>query len=88
MIEKHAKCCQPPSSFPDFYVVGAGRAGTTSVHHYLSQHPKIFLPESKSSSFFYASDLSGSTLIKEGASIPEWFVQDEKLYYSLFIGSD
>ncbi|MCP4758301.1 MAG: sulfotransferase domain-containing protein [Planctomycetes bacterium] len=84
MIEKYAKYDQSPSAFPDFYVVGAGRAGTTSVHHYLSQHPKIFVPESKSSSFFYASDLSGSPLIKEGASIPEWFVQDEKNYINLY----
>ena len=39
---------QPTSTFPGFYVAGAGRAGTTSVSRYLSQHPGIFVPSSKS----------------------------------------
>ena len=75
---------QPASTYPDFYVVGAGRAGTTSVSRYLSQHPGIFVPSSKSSSFFYARDLSGSPLAKKGASIPEWFVRDEVGYHGLY----
>ena len=75
---------QTTSTFPDFYVVGAGRAGTTSVSRYLSQHPGIFVPSSKSSSFFYARDLSGSPLAKKGASIPEWFVRDEVGYHGLY----
>ena len=75
---------QPASTFPDFYVVGAGRAGTTSVSRYLSQHPGIFVPASKSSSFFYARDLAGSPLAKEGASIPEWFVRNEPDYHGLY----
>jgi hypothetical protein len=30
--------------FPDFYIVGAARAGTTSLWQYLNQHPLIFMP--------------------------------------------
>jgi len=30
--------------YPDFYVIGAPKAGTTSLHHYLSQHPELSLP--------------------------------------------
>jgi hypothetical protein len=37
---------------PDFLVVGAARAGTTSLHSYLRQHPGIFLPDVKEPCFF------------------------------------
>ena len=37
---------------PDFLVVGAARAGTTSLHSYLRQHPDIFLPGIKEPCFF------------------------------------
>lgn len=69
---------------PDFYVVGAGRAGTTSLSHYLSQHPGLFVPTAKASSFFYACDLAGSPLVAENATIPEWFIQDEVHYRGLY----
>jgi hypothetical protein len=32
---------------PDFFVVGAAKGATTSLHSYLGQHPGIFLPEMK-----------------------------------------
>ncbi|WP_113952485.1 sulfotransferase family protein [Arenicella xantha] len=32
---------------PNFLIVGAVKAGTTSLYHYLSQHPDIFLPNQK-----------------------------------------
>ena len=28
---------------PDFFVVGAAKSGTTSLWHYLSQHPDIYV---------------------------------------------
>lgn len=34
----------PQASRPDFVVVGAPKAGTTSIHHYLDQHPDVFVP--------------------------------------------
>lgn len=32
---------------PNFIVVGAHKAGTTSLHYYLDQHPQIYLPYQK-----------------------------------------
>lgn len=32
---------------PAFLVVGAAKSGTTSVHHYLGEHPGIFVPAAK-----------------------------------------
>jgi len=37
---------------PNFLIVGASRSGTTSVHHYLSKHPDVFLAPTKELRFF------------------------------------
>lgn len=37
---------------PSFFVVGAQKAGTTALHHYLARHPDIFLPTVKETHFF------------------------------------
>lgn len=42
---------------PDFIVIGAGKAGTTSLHHYLSQHPQIYLCPQKETYFFLPEDI-------------------------------
>ncbi|MBC8392311.1 MAG: sulfotransferase domain-containing protein [Deltaproteobacteria bacterium] len=36
---------------PNFLIVGAAKSGTTSMYHYLSQHPDIFMPKWKELSF-------------------------------------
>lgn len=37
---------------PNFLVVGAQKAGTTSLHNYLQAHPDIYLPAQKETKFF------------------------------------
>lgn len=37
---------------PDFLVIGAARAGTTALHRYLRQYPKVFMPNAKEPNFF------------------------------------
>lgn len=37
---------------PNFFVIGASKSGTTSLHDYLSQHPDIFMPGRKELRFF------------------------------------
>ena len=37
---------------PTFLVVGAMKAGTTSLYHYLRSHPQIFMPDVKEPMFF------------------------------------
>jgi len=41
---------------PNFFVVGAQKAGTTSLHKYLYTHPDIYLPAVKETKFFAADD--------------------------------
>lgn len=37
---------------PDFLVIGAAKSGTTSLYHYLDQHPDIFMAPVKEPNFF------------------------------------
>jgi Sulfotransferase family len=39
-------------TMPTFLVIGAGKAGTSSLHHYLSQHPQIYITPIKEPKFF------------------------------------
>jgi hypothetical protein len=43
---------------PNFLIVGAAKAGTTSLYHYLRQHPDVFMSAMKEPSFFYAQCVS------------------------------
>jgi len=44
----------PESKLPNFFVVGAGKAGTTSLYHYLRQHPQIYMSPVKEPCYFAA----------------------------------
>jgi len=44
---------------PNFFIVGAPKAGTTALWSYLRQHPQIFMPALKEPQFF-ASDIRGN----------------------------
>lgn len=41
-------------AFPSFFLVGAAKSGTTSLHVYLDQHPDIFMCKPKEPFFFEA----------------------------------
>lgn len=48
-------------TMPNFFVVGAQKAGTTSLYHYLDQHPEIFMSPVKEPLFFsHEMDPSGN----------------------------
>ena len=38
--------------WPDFFLVGAQKAGTSSLYAYLRQHPDVFLPRIKEPHYF------------------------------------
>lgn len=50
-----------PDGLPDFFVLGVAKAGTTSLHHYLRQHPSLYLPYEKELHFFDADEEKFST---------------------------
>ncbi len=39
-------------TMPNFFIVGAQKAGTTSLYHYLDQHPQVFMSPRKEPHFF------------------------------------
>jgi hypothetical protein len=49
---------EEPLRLPNFVVVGAAKCGTTSLFHYLRQHPAIFLPTQKELHYFAYVQLS------------------------------
>jgi hypothetical protein len=40
------------SRYPDFYIIGAAKCGTTALYEYLSAHPSVFMPQLKEPHFF------------------------------------
>jgi hypothetical protein len=39
-------------AMPNFLIIGFEKAGTTSVYHYLKQHPQVFVSPTKETNFF------------------------------------
>ncbi len=48
---------------PNFFIVGAPKCGTTSLHEYLQRHPDVYMPFYKEPHFF-GSDLIGSRFMQ------------------------
>ncbi len=69
------------NEWPDFFIVGAAKSGTTSLYYYLREHPSIFMPELKEPRFF-------TFYGKESVDIPPKFkvkvVTNKNEYFSLF----
>lgn len=45
------------NNFPNFFLVGAAKAGSTSVAHYLGEHPQIYLSPIKEPNYFSRADI-------------------------------
>lgn len=43
---------EPGGVLPDFVIIGAMKAGTSSLYHHLRTHPEIFMPAQKELNFF------------------------------------
>ncbi|MEL6139272.1 MAG: sulfotransferase [Cyanobacteria bacterium J06628_6] len=66
--------------WPNLFVVGAAKAGTTSLYHYLSQHPDIYMSPIKEPHFF--SDISPAERYMALSGCVN--IQDAKTYLGLF----
>lgn len=75
------------TTHPDFLVIGAGRAGTTSLHHYLGQHPGVFVPSVKAPSHFYCMAEPPPTSRQRRRETRSHFVGDPAAYARLFSGA-
>ncbi|HMB89289.1 MAG TPA: sulfotransferase [Rhodothermales bacterium] len=71
---------------PNFLIVGAAKAGTTSLYHYLRQHPDVFMPEALKESFFL-SGLSPTQFVGPGRQYGSRMITTWEAYQDLFAGS-
>ena len=47
---------------PNFIIVGAPKAGTTSLYHYLSEHPQVIMSDPKEVNFFSREEIKAQQL--------------------------
>jgi hypothetical protein len=60
---------------PNFLIVGMSRCGTTSIYHYLKEHPDVFMSRVKEPSFFLA----------QSQPVPEKGIGDDLRTYCLHL---
>jgi hypothetical protein len=53
---------RPAPRLPNFFLAGVSKAGTTSLHRYLDQHPQVFMSPIKEPMFFGAADILSGPL--------------------------
>jgi hypothetical protein len=51
-------------TMPNFFIVGAQKAGTTSLYHYLNQHPQVYMSPIKEPFFFDHEMDSKGTVVR------------------------
>ena len=75
-------------TLPNFLVIGAAKAGTTSLYHYLGQHPEVFMSPVKEPHFF-ALGGTGANFRSPGAEagINRKSFADPEGYEGLFAGA-
>ena len=73
-------------TLPTFLVIGAGRSGTTSLDHYLGQHPDIFMSLVKAPSHFFCADLERVPDLATRLVTRSYFTPAADRYEALFDG--
>jgi hypothetical protein len=71
---------------PNFFIVGAPKSGTTSLFHYLQEHPEVFLPELKEPHFFSCPEVKATYYKTEIVDSKEKYLnlyQSEKSFKSI-----
>lgn len=78
-----------PGRLPDFLVIGAMKAGTTSLELYLDQHPQVFMSRLKEPNYFAFKEqaLSFTDAFGRPSRLNERSITDTGRYRSLFDGA-
>jgi sulfotransferase family protein len=67
---------------PNFFIVGAAKAGTTSLYAYLSQHPEVYMSTLKEPHYF------SSFVVRPEFDNFMPIIRDAGVYQELFLGSE
>lgn len=65
----------------DFFIVGAAKSGTTSLAHYMNEHPEVQMSEIKEPNYFSFEEVDAQKLHSDGK-----IIRTEKEYHALFSG--
>lgn len=68
---------------PNFVVIGAGKAGTTSIYHWLRGHPDVFMPARIKETFFFSYNPDNPDY-SQLAGAPDFPVKSVTEYEQLF----
>ena len=70
-------------TMPNFLIVGAQKAGTTSLHYYLKQHPQIYMSPRKEPHFFEGMHWEAAELSLVRSDLPVDGVVGEQPRYEV-----
>jgi hypothetical protein len=77
-----------PTTLPNYFIIGAAKSGTTSLHHYLAQHPDVFACPIKEPRFFAFHPEPAWRMAGPGdAKWVDTFVTEPAGYQALFAGA-
>ncbi len=60
------------NNFPNFFIVGAPKAGTTSLYYYLDAHPEVFMSSIKEPNYFSYQATADQQLYYKEKGIATW----------------
>ncbi|WP_102227030.1 sulfotransferase domain-containing protein [Acidimangrovimonas sediminis] len=72
---------------PDFLIIGAAKAGTTSLHHYFDAHPGIHMSKVKETRYFSAIGLPPSRWLNGHGRLFFDIPQKAEAYCAMFSGA-
>lgn len=71
---------------PSFFIIGASSCGTTSLYHYLKQHPQIYMSPAKEPHYFSFSDKRFSPVKLKSKIYEQSSINSLEEYQKLFMG--
>src|ERR1700676_2967624 len=72
------------NTMPNFFIVGAARSGTTSLHHYLRQHSEIYMAPNKETHYFSVNQFPSCFQGPGDDILNREIIRDEDQYSQLF----
>lgn len=73
--------------WPDVYIVGAGRSGTTALHQILRTHPELRVCDHKSPNFFVSAMEQPAWETSAARRMAQDWISDPASYLNLFSGA-
>ena len=69
---------------PNFLIVGVARCGTTSIYHYLNQHPQVAMAKKKEPKYFSSINIDFPHNGVGDKSVDSVVIRDRDEYFGLF----